>query len=127
MVQPVQRAAAIQAARRLLERFMQHPLKEEIDAADASYRELPYVRPVPGRVLDSGVMDLLYRHASEWKLIDFKADELRDENDLIRAIEKHRRQMQRYAEAVWSLLGVSPSVQLCFLDAMGKIMIRDVG
>jgi len=35
MVQPVQRAAAIQAARRLLERFMQHPLKEEIDAADA--------------------------------------------------------------------------------------------
>ena len=120
MVQPVQRAAAIQAARRLLERFMQHPLKEEIDAADAGYRELPYVRPVPGRVLDSGVMDLLYRHASEWKLIDFKADELRDENDLIRAIEKHRRQMQRYAEAVWSLLGVSPSVQLCLLDAMGR-------
>ena len=127
MVQPAQRAAAIQAASRLLERFMQHPLKLEIDAAEPCYHELPYVRPVPGRSPDSGIMDLLYRFEGQWKLIDFKADELRDEDDLIRAIEKHRHQMQRYAEAVRSLLGVSPSVQLCFLDAMGEVMIRDVG
>jgi len=63
MVDPAQRAATTQAAHRPLECFMQHPLKEEIDAADAVYRELPLVRPVPGRVLDSGVMNLLYRHA----------------------------------------------------------------
>jgi len=123
MVDPVQRAAAIQAVCRLLERFMQHPLKAAIDAAGPCYHELPHVRAVPGRSPHWGIIDLLYRFEGQWKLIDFKADELRDERALEEATARYRSQLARYEWAAQEILGIKVVSVLCFLDHMGRIEV----
>jgi ATP-dependent exoDNAse (exonuclease V) beta subunit len=58
-----------------------------------------------------------------WRLIDFKTDEIRDDDDLANALEEHHLQVRRYAEAVQQLLGETPQASLCFLDAMGEVKV----
>jgi ATP-dependent exoDNAse (exonuclease V) beta subunit len=67
------------------------------------------------------VIDLIYRVNGQWKLIDFKADELRNEEVLEAAINRYRPQIRRYITASSQLMGVNVEGALCFLDFMGEI------
>jgi ATP-dependent helicase/nuclease subunit A len=123
LIDPGQRERAIREAEKLLGRFREHDVFLEIDAASERMHEIPYTRPHPTWGSDSGRIDLLYRVNGAWRLIDFKTDEIRDDDDLANALDEHRLQVGRYAEAVQQLLGETPQTALCFLDAMGEVKV----
>jgi len=125
LVETAQRQRAIRAAHKLLERFKGHPLYEEIEAAAERHHEIPYTRPMSDGWSDSGVIDLLYRANGQWKLIDFKADELRNEETLEEAVDSYRPQIHRYVQAAREFLKTEVISALCFLDCMGEV--RRVG
>ena len=116
-----QRQAAIAEASKLLARLRAYPLWEEIATADERHHEVPYTRSLGERGVDSGVIDLLYRKGSDWHLLDFKVDEIRDEQALAAASLHYREQVDRYRQGVRALLGVEPAARLVFLDCMGEV------
>jgi len=121
LIDPGQRGRAIRETEKLLGRFREHDIYLEIEAAPERIHEVPYTRPHPTWGSDSGRIDLLYRVNGAWRLIDFKTDEIRDDDALANALEEHRPQIGRYAAAVQQLLGEKPQAALCFLDAMGGV------
>ncbi|MGB2894614.1 MAG: UvrD-helicase domain-containing protein [Anaerolineales bacterium] len=126
LIDPGQRGRAIREAEKLLGRFQEHDVYLEINAASERLHEVPYTRPHPSWGSDSGRIDLLYRVNEAWQLLDFKSDEIRDDDALAKAFEEHRPQVRRYAEAVQQLLGETPQAALCFLDALGEVKIVGV-
>jgi ATP-dependent exoDNAse (exonuclease V) beta subunit len=123
LVETRQRERAVGEVYKLLERFKEDRLYVEIAAAAERRHEIPYTRPVQEGWFDSGVIDLLYRADGQWKLVDFKADELRDEEALTEAIERHRKQIERYAQAARVLLEAEVYSAVCFLDCMGEVRV----
>src|SRR5690606_9257807 len=67
------RREVIARANELLARFRAHPLWHEVDAAHERYAELPYSYIINDKV-ENRVIDLLYRDADGWRIIDFKTD-----------------------------------------------------
>jgi ATP-dependent helicase/nuclease subunit A len=118
-----QRRRAVDEAEKLLMRVQEHPILTEIEGADERYHELPYSRPHPSWTVDSGRIDLLYKVNGEWRIVDFKTDELRDDEAVQKAVEEYRPQMNRYREAVQQLLHIQPVTSICFLDALGGIRL----
>jgi ATP-dependent exoDNAse (exonuclease V) beta subunit len=96
-------------------------LWEEIEGSEARHHEVPYSLTLPGGQRDSGTIDLLYRVNGHWVLVDYKADELKDESALSAAVQEHRPQLRRYAKAYQQLLGTSVELRLCFLDYVGAV------
>lgn len=116
--------AAIQESRRMLERLRAHPLFKELDSAER-HHEIPYYLPEPdGR----GIIDLLYRDASGWCIIDFKTDEVRSEEEARDTIHRaeYARQVARYARAAATQLRVQARTRLVFLNVKGSISIFDL-
>lgn len=111
---------------RLLGRFQQHPLFQEIAAAERRLHELPYSYQRQDGV-ETGYIDLLYQRAGAWILVDFKTDEVRDEVALRRLLaeQDYRQQIQRYGMAVRHLLGIVPQLKLCFLNMASGIRVVD--
>ena len=85
-----------------------------------------YTVDPPGGRRDTGTIDLLYRVNGDWVLVDFKADELKDEEALAAAVEEYRPQLRRYAEACRQLLGIAVTARICFLDCMGAVRTVDL-
>jgi ATP-dependent exoDNAse (exonuclease V) beta subunit len=82
------------------------------ETADRVYRELPFAVPIADGVLATGQIDLAYRKAGEWTLIDFKTA---DSPDAGRAAETHGAQMAVYREALTSITGKVPRAALCLI------------
>jgi hypothetical protein len=94
-----------------------------MDSADRRLHEVPYSLVVDGHI-ESGIIDALYFGGQEsWRLVEFKTDDLRNENELREGVEKYIPQMRRYARAMESLLGQEPRAMLCFLGYKGGIRI----
>ena len=123
LVDQHQQAEALAQARKLLGRLREHPLWAEVSASEGRYHEVPYSRPLPGGRVDAGVIDLLYRQGSEWVLVDFKIDELKDDAEAEAATGEYRRQMERYTQVARLLLGAAVSPRLCYLDCRGEVRI----
>ena len=51
------------------------------ETADLVYRELPFAVPMGEGVLATGQIDLAYRKAGKWTVIDFKTTDLPDAAD----------------------------------------------
>ncbi|MEW6402817.1 MAG: UvrD-helicase domain-containing protein, partial [Chloroflexota bacterium] len=114
--------AAIQGSRRMLERLRAHPLFSELDSAER-HHEVPYYLSE-----ERGIIDLLYRDASGWCIIDFKTDEVRSEDEARETIRRaeYDRQMARYARAAATQLGVQAKTRLVFLNVKNSIAIFDL-
>ena len=113
--------AAIQESRRMLERLHAHPLFTELDSArEARYHEVRYDLP-DGR----GIMDLLYRTAEGWFIIDFKTDEVRSDIEARSVISQngYNRQVERYAQAIENQLKVKAKTRLVFLNVNGELKV----
>ena len=117
-----QRIEAVRRARELLERLHMHPLWDELDTAIERHHEIPYSR-MNGDQAETGYIDLLYRTASGWQVLDFKTDLIRNVTQREALVGKYARQMQRYVSAVESLLGEPVQVRMCFLDDMGNVTV----
>lgn len=117
----VQLRDAAQRIANLLQRFKRDSLFAEMDAAERRLHEVPYSYQVNGRV-ENGVIDALYRLNDHWKLAEFKTKQLRNPEELYKALEKdYVEQIERYIAAVEQLSGQRPSAVLCLLDYRGEV------
>ncbi len=121
-----QRQEAVIKAKRLLKRYRAHSLWQEVAAADERLFEVPYVLARSGgRGSDAGRIDLLFRKGETWHVVDYKSDELRDEDQIRDAVNQHTPQLERYRQAVRGLMQSEPVVLLCFLDAVDAVGWKD--
>lgn len=113
-------------SRRLLQRFQQHKLFQEIMGAKKQLHEVPYSYERNGTT-ETGYIDLLYRHNNVWKLVDFKTDKIRDKAALqkLLAEKDYIQQIQRYGTAVQHLLGITPQLMLVFLNFENDVHVVD--
>jgi ATP-dependent helicase/nuclease subunit A len=117
LVNPQQVTHAVQRSRRLLLRFQEDPLFEELAGAERRLHEVPFSVQRQGRV-DTGQIDLLYRRRSAWTIVEFKTDEVRRSADFERLLQEkdYVAQILRYTKAAEQLLGARPTCLLCMLD-----------
>lgn len=111
---------------RLLHRFQQHDLYQEIASAEKRLHELPYSYQQDGNI-ETGYIDLLYERSGRWTLVDFKTDRVRHAADLQKLLRENDyiEQVGRYGTAVSQLLGVMPQRTLCFLNVENTVELRD--
>ncbi len=123
---PKQLADAARRTRQLLSRFQAHTLYQEMDGAERRQHEVPYSRIVEGRV-ENGIIDALYQRDGSWTIVEFKTDELRDQEALERLLDKedYLAQAQRYVAAVEELLGDRPRFILCMLNYARGVRLLD--
>ena len=105
---------------RLLRRFQESALFQEMNGATRRYHELPFSCWLDGRSV-SGVMDALYHREERWTVVDFKTDRIRDEAGLrqLLARKDYKQQLLIYQDAVAQLLGEKPGAVLCLLNYAG--------
>jgi ATP-dependent helicase/nuclease subunit A len=120
-----QLAEAVAHGRRLLQRFREHPLFAEMEAAERRLHEVPWSLVVDGRV-ESGIVDALYWREGIWTLVEFKTDAVgnRAELDSLLAEEDYLAQVERYAAGVERLVGQRPRAVLCMLDCAGGVHLH---
>ncbi len=122
LVDPKQRNKGIEEADRLLARLQEHRIWRELESARVAHREVPYTwRPPGGPPPDSGIIDVLYLVDEDWRLVDFKTDEIRSPDDRQEAVRRYTPQIQRYRSAARSLLGRPVQGSLVFLDDQGEV------
>jgi len=117
--------AAIDRATELLARLRMHPLWEEIDTALERYSELPYIFNLGGK-LENRVVDLLYRTADGWYLVDFKTDSIGSLAEREKLVQCYTAQVRRYAHVTQLQLKQTVRVRLCFLDDQGRVAFVQV-
>ena len=107
----------------MLRRFRAHPLWAELDAAQR-WHEVPFSINEDGRT-ENGIIDLLYRVGEEWKIAEFKTDELRPDADLLAHVRQkaYDDQVRRYVRAVRLQLGVEVEAVLVFLNVGNEIAV----
>ena len=125
LLSPAARQAALLQARRLLLRFASHPLRAEIERAGLRYHEIPYLLARGARI-DGGAVDLLYRAARGWRLLDFKSEPIQPPDGVAAAVDRYRGQIRRYVAALSQLLSEPVSGALVFLDVRGDIQVVDL-
>lgn len=116
LVEAVQRERAIEVSRSLLARLRDHPLAAEIGASAQRRHEIPFAYQTGAGLPDSGAFDLIYRHNGGWRVIDFKTDELRTDEERQAALVRHRPQLSRYQLAAQALLTEPAELVVVFLD-----------
>lgn len=75
--------------------------------------------------IETGYIDLLYRHNDLWALVDFKTDKIRDDAALQRLLAEkdYIQQIRQYGTAVQHLLRVTPKLMLVFLNFENKVRV----
>jgi ATP-dependent helicase/nuclease subunit A len=119
------RQEVIARANALLARFQAHPLWNEVDVALERYFELPYSYLVNDKV-ENRVIDLLYRDANGWQIIDFKTDSIDSFLQKEQLVQLYAPQVRRYRGIIESKLGTSTSGKLCFLDDQCDVSLIEV-
>jgi ATP-dependent helicase/nuclease subunit A len=124
---------AHQRTSRLLNRFREHPLFQEMAAASRRLHEVPYSISV-GDVVENGIIDALFNSSDSsgdhegdsWTLVEFKTDEVRDEAGLAALYKRtdYLIQTRRYVAAASALLGRRPAVIICLLDFAGEVRVE---
>ena len=119
------RQETIDHATELLVRFRQHPLWEEINAAQERYAELPYTYTINDKV-ENRVIDLLYQNTNGWHILDFKTDPVLTPTHEDELVQVYTPQVRRYANVVESKLGQPVQARICFLDDQGQVELVEV-
>jgi ATP-dependent exoDNAse (exonuclease V) beta subunit len=95
----------------LAKRVRALPALAAIGSADVVYREVPFVYRTGGQVLD-GRIDLAYRVAGSWTVIDFKTARL---GSAAEARARFGEQLRRYRTALAALTGEPVTASLCLV------------
>lgn len=107
-------------AKALLNRFRGDARFAEIDAAER-FHEVPYSRIMENSVSTTRVIDLVYRKADKWQIVDFKTDEIEDGARFSALKEKYTPQVVRYREDFQRLVGQAPESWLCFMNYANSV------
>jgi ATP-dependent exoDNAse (exonuclease V) beta subunit len=119
---------AVRETSRLLRRFQDHPLYDEMLNAERRLHEVPYTI-MRGEELEAGIIDALYLREQVWTIVEFKTDQVRDEADfeLLLAEEDYVDQARRYLSATEILLGQRPHLLLCMLNYARQVRVHPIG
>ena len=98
---------------------------QEIDLAQERHTELPYSYVLSDKV-ENRIIDLLYRDAGGWHIIDFKTDPIFSFAKKEQLVQIYASQVRRYKAIVESKLGTATSGKLCFLDDQGEVSVVEV-
>jgi ATP-dependent helicase/nuclease subunit A len=122
-----QLADAVRETGRLLKRFQEWELFPEISGAERRFHELPYSLTTDD-VIESGFIDLLYRHDGRWTIVDFKTDDIGSGAGVREFLERERYtvQIRRYGRAVIKLLGERPRLLICLLNGRNGVVTESV-
>lgn len=121
LVEPAQRAGAIELSQTLLARLAGHPVARQIALSPVRRHEIPFTYQTRGGLPESGAFDLLYRHNGGWRLLDFKTDNLHNMEQRQSALERHHQQLLRYQAAAQTLLTEPVETVIVFLDDQGAV------
>lgn len=119
------RQSVTDQACKLLTRLRSHPLWEEINNSHERYTELPYSTMVTGKTINH-IVDLLFRTAEGWHLIDFKTDAIHtaaEKEFLTNENHKYIRQVRGYQRFAQAQLQKPVRASLCFLDDRGELSL----
>jgi ATP-dependent exoDNAse (exonuclease V) beta subunit len=118
--------SAVQETGRMLRRFQAHPLWAELDAAER-WHEVPFSVVEDGQTVN-GIIDLLYRVHGDWRIAEFKTDQLRRKADLRARIESkgYDDQVKRYVRAAHQQLGAVIEAVIVFLNVGGGVSVVTV-
>ena len=93
----------------------------EIATAPERHAEIPFSLETPVGTLH-GVIDLLFRDSSgEWRLVDWKTEPVGRGQTLAEAAQPYLLQMAVYALAAERILGIQPTVEICFLSSRADV------
>ncbi|MFO7696030.1 MAG: UvrD-helicase domain-containing protein [Anaerolineae bacterium] len=127
-----ERRDALLRAGRMLRRFQGTPLYLEMGSAEQRLGEIPYSLAGDGGVVESGIIDSLFRSALGWTLVEFKTDDVRSEESLNSLLDRedYVPQVRRYLKACRQLLPRSSDgkpvkvwPRLVFLDFRGSVRV----
>jgi ATP-dependent helicase/nuclease subunit A len=109
----------------ILERFQDHELFRRMTSAEILIHELPYTIGGKKTASQSGIIDAIFKEDGCWFLVEFKTDEIRDKQrfDWVWQHEDYQQQVERYIQAVKSLLGEKPEPILCFLNYEKRVQL----
>jgi ATP-dependent helicase/nuclease subunit A len=122
LADPRQIGDAVRRCGQLLLRFRGDALYLEMHTAARRLHEVPYSLEVDGQ-MESGIIDALYQTAELWTIVEFKTDQVRDQAELDRLLDKedYLAQTRRYLAATEQLLGCRPLIVLCLLNYAGTV------
>ncbi len=103
-----------QKAGRMLEQALRSDLLARVRASAQVLRELPFSWMTDDGLLE-GKIDLLFREADKWVLVDYKTDSRADP-------APYRAQMEAYARALKRVAGVAVDEKWLFFLAAGKMV-----
>ena len=95
---------------KLVEQALKSELFKRVAKAEEVYRELPFVAGAM-----EGKIDLLFREGDRWVLVDYKTDAQPD-------VERYRKQMQAYVDALRQVAGIAVAEQLLFFLMTGELV-----
>jgi len=105
----------------LAKRVRALPALAAIGTADVVYREVPFVYRTGGQALD-GRIDLAYRVAGSWTVIDFKTARL---GSAAEARARYGEQLRRYRTALAALTGEPVSASLCLVRTGELVTVEE--
>ncbi|MGC9360191.1 MAG: UvrD-helicase domain-containing protein [Anaerolineae bacterium] len=122
LIDKASQSFARRRCKRLMARFLTHPLWQELQGAQQVFHEVPYARMAEG-TMERGAIDILYQLDDAWHVLDIKTDhvESRQEARATMREQGYDKQLRRYGGAVHELLGVTPMLRLVFLDCAGRV------
>lgn len=95
-----------------IQRYIDSDLYQQLCQAERLEKEYPFVMQYElsqQQTLVQGIIDLYAELGQRRLLIDFKTDFIKDKQDLVEAVERHRPQLALYAEALKRSEGVYPT------------------
>ena len=99
------------AAQKALEGFRASALWEEIKASDSVYTETPFALPASaGKGVERGIIDLVYRTPSGWKIVDYKTHARARGAEIDALARQAADQVQTYAQH-WQQIAGEPVVE----------------
>lgn len=119
---------AAERAYALILKFTQSEMYQRLEAADATYRELPFIYEYDGRIIH-GIIDTLYRVGDQWIIVDYKTSAVQEPH-IPGNIEAHARryhlQVGIYAQAVSEQLdGVVPQTVVHYIRYMHAVNVEE--
>ena len=118
--------------------FANTPLRARMNRAETRHSEWNFTRRVPARVctfgpdgspIDSdepvllqGVIDCCFIEDGAWVVLDYKTDRVRKDRTAAEYAEKHRRQLELYADALTALTGIPVKEKLLVLLAWHEVV-----
>lgn len=85
---------------KIFESLKKNALQKRIDDADAVMREVPIKCQNKDGVYLDGVIDLLFKEAGKWVLVDYQAIRLNPQDHCDKADRHHRERMARYVRGL---------------------------